>query len=290
VEWTIFGQQLWFGLERGAVYVLFAMGLTLCFGVMGIVNFAHGELVMLGAMGVYSLMTFAGLPFFPAVVLCILGVAVVGIILNRIAIQPLLLKEGQGAWSVLLSTLAISWILIHGGYAIWGPNTQILDFPFKQGLNLGGVSIKATGIALLVAAVIAVTALYFFLFKTKIGKIMRATSQNSIGAKLVGINVNMAYYYTMVVAAALAAIAGIFLMPVVVAYAGMGQGILVMGFAVVIVGGMGNVTGCVYVGLLMGLLEALFGQYVSPLYRSVFIYGIMILVLLIKPEGLFARR
>jgi len=287
VDWIIFAQVLWYGLERGAVYVVFAMGMTLCFGVMGIINFAHSELCMLGAMGVYSLMTFVGVPFFPAAAISIVSVAIFGIIFNRIAVQPLVVKN---PWSVLISTIAVSWILIHGGYAIWGPYSYRLDFPFPQVLNLGGVCISVGGITLVIVAAIAVATLYLFLAKAKIGKVMRATSQNPTGASLVGININRTYVYTMIVASALAAIAGIFLFPVLASSPSMGQALLIMGFVVVIVGGMGNVTGCVIIGLLIGILETLFGQYVNMLFRGAFIYSIMILVLLVRQQGLFARK
>lgn len=287
MDWVIFAQMLWYGLERGALYVVFALGLTLGFGVMGIINFAQGELAMLGAMSVYTLMAFVGVPFFPAAAISIVAVALFGIIFNRIAVQPLIVKN---PWSVLISTIAVSWILIHGGYALWGPHSYILDFPFPQVLNLGGVRISAGGITLVIVAAITVTALYLFLAKAKTGKVMRATAQNPTGASLVGINIDRIYVYTMVMASAFAAIAGIFLFPILATSPSMGQAVLLMGFVVVIVGGMGNVTGCVVVGLLIGIMEALFGQYVSMLFRGAFIYGIMIIVLLVRQQGLFARK
>lgn len=287
MDWIIFAQMLWYGIERGVIYVVFAMGMTLCFGVMGIINFAHGELCMLGAMLVYSLMTFVGVPFFPAAAISIVSVAIFGIIFNRVAVQPLIVKN---PWSVLISTIAVSWILIHGGYAVWGPYSYRLDFPFPQVLNLGGVCISVGGITVVIVAAIAVAALYLFLAKAKIGKVMRATSQNPTGASLVGININRTYVYTMIVASALAAIAGIFLFPILASSPSMGQSVLIMGFVIVIVGGMGNVTGCVIIGLLIGILETLFGQYVNMLFRGAFIYSIMILVLLVRQQGVFARK
>lgn len=287
MELVIFAQIFWYGLMQGAVYVIFAMGLTLGFGVMGIMNLAHGELCMLGAMGVYSLMTYLGLPFFPAAAICIVLVAMFGILFNRVAVQPLIEKNPL---SVLLSTIAVSLILIHGGNALWGTVPKVIKFPFLQTMNLGGVFISAKGVMLVFVSAMTVTVLYLFLGKTKIGKVMRATSQNPIGARLVGININRTYTYTMIVASSLAAISGIFLFPILAAFPGMGQGLLITGFVVVIVGGMGNVTGCVVIGLAIGIIEAMFGQYVNMLFRGAFIYGIMIIALLVKPEGLLTRR
>ena len=283
----MFAQVLWYGLEHGVYYVLFALGLTLCFGVMRIINFAQGELCMLGAMFVYTLATFVSMPFFPAAAISIVLVVIFGIIFNRVAVQPLIMEN---PWSVIVATIAVSWILLHGGYALWGPHSYLPDFPFPQVLNLGGVRISAGGITLVIIAAIAVAALYLFLNKAEIGKVMRATSQNPIGARLVGISINRVYMHTMVVVSILAAITGIFVFPVLVLSPGMGQMMLMTGFVVVIVGGMGNVTGCVIIGLLIGIIEALFGFYVNMLFREAFIYSIMIVVLLVRQQGLFATK
>jgi branched-chain amino acid transport system permease protein len=283
----LFGQLWWYGLEHGAVYVVFAMGLTLGFGVMGIMNLAHGEICMLGAMGVYTLMAYLGLSFFPAAALSIVLVSAFGVLFNWVAVRPLVERNPM---SVLLATIAMSFILVNGGNIVWGTTPKVLKFPFPHVFRPGGVAVSMKGITLVIVSAIAVIALYLFLGKTQIGKVMRATSQHPVGARLVGINIRRTYTYTMVVASALAAIAGIFLLPLVAAFPAMGQGLLITGFVVVIVGGMGNVTGCVVVGLAIGIIEAMFGQYVNMLFRGAFIYGIMIVVLLLKPEGLFARR
>ena len=263
--WTIFGQMLWYGIMQGAVYVVFAMGLTLGFGVMRIMNMAHGELCMLGAMGLYSIMTYLHLPFFLAAGLSIAMVGGFGILFNYVAIQPLIEKNPL---SVLLATIAVSFILVHGGNALWGTVPKVIRFPYDKVFSLGGIAISAEGMTLVLISAITVIGLYIFLRKTTMGKIMRATSQNPIGARLVGINIKRTYIYTVVVACALAAIAGVFLFPVLAAFPAMGQGLLITGFVVVIVGGMGNVTGCVVIGLAIGIIEALFGLYVNMLFRG----------------------
>jgi branched-chain amino acid transport system permease protein len=136
----------------------------------------------------------------------------------------------------------------------------------------------------------AVYGLYLLLSKIKLGKMMRATSQNQVGAQLVGVNTRRVYDYTLMFAAALAALAGILMAPIISAHPFMGQPLLIMGFAVVIVAGMGNLLGALIVGIVLGVVEALFGQYVSTYYRTPFIYAIMILILLSRPQGLFGRR
>ena len=287
MDWATLGQMLWCGIERGAIYILFALGLTLCFGVMRIVNMAHGELFMLGAMGVYSLMTYFGMSFFPAMLLCIALVAILGIAFNRVAVEPFVIRNPL---AVLLSTIAVSFVLVQGGNAFWGAIPRTLEFPFPQVLNVASVSVSAKGIAAVIVSAITVFTVYLFLTKAKMGKAMRATSENAIGSTLVGINVKRIYVYTMMVASAIAATAGIFAMSSVTASPSMGQGLLIIGFVVVIVGGMGNIMGCIVVGLTLGIVEAIFGQYVSMIFRQAFLYGIMVVVLLVKPQGLFGGR
>jgi branched-chain amino acid transport system permease protein len=139
----------------------------------------------------------------------------------------------------------------------------------------------------LVVGAIAIGGIMLLLRRSKLGKQMRATAQNLTGASLIGINVQKVYAYTMLIASVLAALAGILVAPLLVAYPTMGQAVLIKGFCVVVVGGMASIKGAVIFGLSIGVLESLFGQYVSPLYRQVFIYGIMVVALLLKPEGLF---
>ena len=286
MNWLILCQQLLYGLEIGVVYVLVTLGLNLAFGVMGIINLAHGELCMLGAMLVYTLMSFLGFPFFLAVPLSIASTAAFGFVVNRVAVRPLIEKSPL---SVLLATIALSFIMVHTGYFIWGPSAVKLEAPFAQAIQLSGICMSGQDVMLFIVGVITVTATFLFFRKARLGKLISATAQNSVGARLVGINVNRMYDYTMIIAAGLGAVAGIFLLPISSTFPGMGQSLLAISFAIVIMGGMGSIKGCVIVGLIMGITEALFGQFVSMYYRLIFIYGIMIIVLMLKPEGLFAR-
>jgi branched-chain amino acid transport system permease protein len=143
---------------------------------------------------------------------------------------------------------------------------------------------------LLIVSAIAIVAFHFWLARAKTGKAMRATAQNAIGASLSGINTRRVYDYTMMISAGLAALAGVLLAPVLSAHPNMGQPLLLTGFVIVIVGGLGNLTGTIVVGLFIGMIEAFFGQYISTFYSSAFTYAVMIVVLLLKPQGLFVRR
>jgi len=292
MDWTILGQQLWTGLVNGGVYVMLASGLSLVFGVMRVINMAHGELSMLGAMVTFSILSVFGwggsYNFFAAMAIAILVMSVGGVFLNRLGVQPFI---GRTPMTVLMSTLALSFIALHGSVGIWSTNPKLIKTPFTMNIaDVGGVRLPADQIMLFILGAVAVYALYILLSKIKLGKMMRATSQNTIGSQLVGINTNRVYDFTLVFAAALAALAGILMAPMISAHPFMGQPLLVMGFAVVIVAGMGNLLGALIIGIALGVIEALFGQYVSTYYRTPFIYAIMVIILLSRPQGLFGRR
>jgi branched-chain amino acid transport system permease protein len=176
------------------------------------------------------------------------------------------------------------------GNFIWSDQARSIEAPFQQVFRIGGIIFSGQTVMVIVVAMMAVTAVYLFLNKTLLGKLIRATSQQIIGAKLVGINVRRIYDYTLIIASGLAALGGIFTITILSAFPSMGENLLPIGFAVTIVGGMGSIKGCVVIGLLMGIMEAIFGHFVSMYYRPAFIFCLMIITLLLKPEGVFGRR
>ena len=286
MDWAQLGQQLWFGLMNGAIYVMFAAGLSLVFGVMKVFNMAHGEVAMLGAMLAFSVITYAGVSYPAAVVIAITGMGFFGILMNRLTVQPFV---GTSRLIVMMSTLALSYVLLHGSVNIWGTTPKAVRPPFREVFDVAGVAISARSLMIFGVGAIAIFLVYLLLTRTALGKMMRATSQNLIGAQLVGINIRRIYDSTLIIASALAALAGVLLVLIQTAHPNMGQPLLIMGFAVVIVAGLGNLLGAVVLGLVIGLLEAMFGQYVETYFKRAFIYGLMIVVLLIRPQGLFGR-
>jgi branched-chain amino acid transport system permease protein len=282
----IFGQQVWNGAVNGVAYVLFALGLTLIFGVLEVTNIAHGEFFMLGAMLLATLEEFLGINFFVALIPAVLIVAGIGLVAHRVAIRPLLAADPL---STLLSTLAVSYILLNASILFW-PFPKTVQTPLPGILNLGGVRITEASLASFALGGLIIAGLYLFLARVRMGKEIDATSQNRVGASLTGINVNNIYELTFILAAALAAFAGGLVGPLWQANTTMGQVVILKGFAIVVVAGMGNVMGCLWVGLLIGIAESLFGQYVAMYYKEGFIFGIMIISMLLRPEGLFGRR
>jgi branched-chain amino acid transport system permease protein len=284
--WQIIGQQAWNGLLNGAVYTLVAAGLSLVFGVVRVINMAHGEITMLGGMLACMAFIHLHLGYFGSAGLAVVVVGAGGILLNRLAVLPLL---GRSPLTVLVSTLGISFVLLNGATKIWGTNAYGVNPPLPGTLDIGGVFILKSGLLLLGIAAVMLVLLHLYLARTKLGKMTRATGENLLGARLLGIDVGRIYDATLIVASALAALAGVLLLLVSSITTNSGQSLLLVGFAVVIVAGMGNVPATIAVGVGIGIAEALFGQYVNTYYQSAFVYGLMILVLLVRPHGLFGR-
>ena len=287
MNWEILGQQLWNGLLNGSIYVIFAAGLSLVFGVMRVINMAHGELTMLGAMLLYTVTGVVGLGYFAGAVLVVVAMALAGFLVNRVTVRPFL---GHSELVVILSTVALSFILLNGSLVVWGSSPKGVDRPFNEVVQVGGVYMTTAHLLLVGTCFAAVLALYLMLTRTKLGKKTRATGQNLLGARLIGINTTAVYDATLMIASGLAALAGVLIVLISAASPNLGQPLLITGFAVVIVAGMGNVGGAVVVGLFLGVTEALFGQFVSTYYRQGYLYVVMIIVLLLRPQGLFGRR
>ena len=285
MEWYSIAHASWVGLVNGVNYALFALGLTLVFGIMFVVNMAHGELFMMGAILTYFIMTFLGMDFFLAAFIGILSVAAFGFVFNRIAIQPLIDKP---FWVPLISTIGVSMMMKHGALAILKENSSFpMDTIFTGLAHLGEVTVRTEGIVLCGIGVAVIVAVYLFLQRSRMGKDMKATIQSPIGAGLCGVDTRRVYTYTIVLASGLAALAGILNGALHSAYPTMGEGMLLKGFAIVIVAGMGNLVGASILAIVIGLAESLFSLFFIPYLRQSFVFGIMVLVLLLRPEGVF---
>jgi branched-chain amino acid transport system permease protein len=285
--WNTLGQQLWNGVLNGAVYVIFASGLSLIFGVMRVINMAHGEMAMIAAMLTYALATIVGIPVLASVALAMVGAGLAGLIIHKVAIQSYV---GSRELTVVLSTLGVSLVLLHGGVTLFGSQPRSIRLSFDRIFSFGGVVMTVRGVLIIIVAVVAMLVLQFVLTRTSTGKMWRATAQNTTGAQLIGIDTRRVFSQTLIAASVLAGLAGILLAVLNSARPDMGQSLLITGFAVVIVAGMGSITGTLIVGMAMGLGEALFAQYISSDLRQIFIYSLLILALLFRPEGIFGTQ
>lgn len=285
-----FIQQVFNGLLVGSSYALMAAGLTTIFGIMHVVNFAHGELYMLGAFMLFVFAVVAELPFLAAFALAILVVMAVGVAVERLAIRPIF-KKGGGLFSTVLVTLGFYILLENLALIIWGPFPKSVASPLAgKIIRFGEISFSQYRLAAMIAAFIILICAHYFMKYTWVGRAMRATFQDLDAAKLVGIQIEKINTITFAFGAALAAAAGALLAPIFVIYPAMGGMATLKAFCVAIMGGLGNFMGAIMAGLVLGVAESLGAGYVSSGYRDAVGFLFLVLVLIFKPEGLFGKR
>jgi len=280
-------QHLVNGVILGAGYALIAVGLTLVYGILEVVNFAHGELYMVGAYAALSL-TLAGAPYGWAAPAAVLAVGAVGWVAYRLAIRPTLSRPYEAA---ILATLAVSIIVQNGARLIWTATPREVPSPLAYHVvEIGTVAVTSQQLLVLGVAAAAFGGLHLLIFHTRMGRAVRACAQSRDGCLMVGVDVRRVAAVTVVIGGALAGLAGVAMAPVYNISPTMGTGAVFKAFAVVIIGGMGNVLGAAAVGLALGLLESLVGGYFTLTARDAVGFLGMIGVLLLRPQGLFARR
>jgi branched-chain amino acid transport system permease protein len=281
-------QQIANGLSVGMGYALVALGLSLIFGVLHVINFSHGEIFMIGGLVTLIATTLLGVPYLLALPIAGIAGAALGVCVNWLAVQPLLKRRDGGA-DVLLSTFAVS-ILIHQAVLLfWGPAPARIDGlrgAFEIGpvvLTVQRVFVLATGLALLVA-------LEWCLRRTRFGMELRAVAQSQFAARVVGIDVDRINLRTFVIAAVIAGLGGGLLAPVILYSSLMGQVVIIKAFVVVVIGGMGSILGAVVCGLMVGLLESVLSLAVGEGIATAAVYSLLLAVLLVRPYGLAGKK
>ncbi len=281
-------QHLLNGLIMGGAYALIGIGLTMILGIMNVVNFAHGELYMLGAYFVYTLSAFLGIDFFISIIIAMVAVAGVGWLIEKGILRPL---RGSPSEMSMLATIGISIALQNAARFIWSPVPQNLSVPFPPiAVALGPVRITYLRMFCALIALGAIVATHFLVQKTKLGRAIRATFQDKETAALLGVRVDHIFSFTFAYGSALAALSGSLLGAVFILMPTMGDFAIVKAFAVVILGGMGSFPGAILGGLILGVTENLAAAYISSGYKDVIAFGLVILILIIKPSGLFGRK
>jgi branched-chain amino acid transport system permease protein len=281
-------QSIVSGILMGGVYSLVAIGLTLIFGVMKIINFAHGSLMMLGMFTTYWLFVLLGIDpylslFFSIPILFILGVIIERFLIAQVLDAP---EHNQ-----LLLTLGISLFIENFALFIWTPNFRTLNVQYiKKAATVGTVMISFPKVIAFLFAIILTAVLYYFLKKTDLGKAIRAASEEKEGALTVGINMRRIYYVAFGVGAACVGAAGTLTAPFFYVNPHVGGIFVITAFVVVVLGGMGNFIGAFVGGIIVGLAESVGAAFVPGQLKQLIIYFIFILVLLFKPQGLFGRR
>ncbi|MBK3778087.1 branched-chain amino acid ABC transporter permease [Azospirillum brasilense] len=284
----LFPQFLANGLVMGVFYALSALGLTLIFGLMRVVNFAHGEFYMLGGVSGWFVTNHLGLDFFSGLIVVAVFMAAVGWLVDRFLIERV---RGQGEEPGILLTIGLSIFLVNGTLLLVGPAPMKVAGAMAEGpLFFGPIAVTklrllavAVGIALIVGA-------HLLIRRTRLGAAMRATFQDPMAASLAGIRTGHVYAATFALGCTLAALSGMLLASIYSAQASVGGLISLKSFVVVILGGMGSFAGAIAGGLLLGVAEAMWGGYVSMGMVDVIGFVLVILILLFRPQGLFSIR
>jgi branched-chain amino acid transport system permease protein len=276
------------GLIVGGGYALMGIGLTLIFGIMRVVNFAHGEFFMMGAFFLFTLFSLWGVNFFAASVLSVLGVGVVGAVVERLILRRL---RETPIEIPMLATVALSVIIQNAAILIWDPSPKTIKHVFSPlPLTLGPVHVVSIRVFAGLVAVALIVGSHLLIHKTRIGRAMRATFQDTDMARLAGVDVDKVYMFTFGFGAALAGASGALLGAVFWVYPAMGDLAALKSFAVVIMGGLGNFLGAIVGGLLLGVSESLGAGYISSGYKDAIGFALIILLLLWRPQGLFGKK
>ena len=283
---TLFMQQLLNGITLGSVYILVAIGLTLVFGILHVPNFAHGALYLVGGYATLMAMNSLGVHYFIAIIISIVCVASIAILMERLVFNPL-----REAPAIHDKIAAIGIMLFFDALIplIWGNEYHRMLTPFGDTVTLFGISTTMQRILVIVVACIVVVLLQLFLKKTMTGASIMAMAQNREGAFLVGINANTVAMMTFAISGALAAIAASIASPINLVFPSMGHLVILKAFVVVIIGGMGSVPGAIIGGMILGISESLGATYISNDYKDMIAFLLLIIIMTIRPKGLFAK-
>ncbi|MCF8110904.1 MAG: branched-chain amino acid ABC transporter permease [Desulfobacteraceae bacterium] len=282
----LFLQQVFNGIMFGSTYAIVALGLTLVMGILNIPNFAHGHLYMLGGYLLFFFAITLGLGYWAGLVMAVIAMAVVGMIMERIVYRPLNEQPHINAFIAAVGSLLF---LESFAMVVWGAQGLRVENPYPQMIDFMGVTMSVQRLLVIIGAIVLILGLHFFMKKTIAGATIEAVAQNREGAMLTGINVNRVSSMTFAISAATAAVAASLISPIFMLSPAMGAILGMKAFIIVILGGMGSIPGAIVGGYLLGLIEALGGGYISADYKDVFAFGALILILAIKPTGLFGK-
>ncbi len=282
----LFVQQLVNGLTLGSIYCLVALGLTLIYGIMEVPNFAHGHLYMIGAYVTLFSMTLYGLNYWLSSILAGIVLGIVGVLMERIVFHPLRHAPSSNKFIAAIGAMMFLEALAR---VLWGSDFRSMPAVYDQVVLIGGIRVTEQRIIVIVSAILLMLALNLFLKKTIIGSSIEATAQNREGAGQVGIDVNSVAMITFGIASFLAAVAAALAGPIFLVFPSMGALIIMKAFVIIVVGGMGSIPGAILGGYILGVTESMGATYVSTDYKDIVAFLVLILILAVKPTGLFAE-
>ena len=279
------------GISLGSVYAIIALGYTMVYGIAKMLNFAHGDVIMVGAYIAYCVMAYLGLPPVVAIIGAMVVCTILGIVIERLAYKPL---RSAASLAVLITAIGVSYFLQNSALLIWGSAAKIFPSVVEgEGVKLFGGQVHVTSVALvtILTCVVIMIVLTLFIRKTKMGKAMRAVSEDKGAAQLMGINVNGTISVTFAIGSALAAVAGVLLCsayPNLMPTTGSLPGI--KAFTAAVFGGIGSIPGAMLGGILLGIIEIFAKAYISTQLSDAIVFAVLIIVLLVKPTGLLGKQ
>lgn len=277
------------GIVVGSLYVLVALGLTLIYGVLVQINFAHADIVTLGAFTAYFVTHLFSGNYFAGIAAALVVGGVLGWLVNAAIFAPL--RERGSELLPLIATIGVSITLQNAMLVLLGPIPYAFDTPYSNNvIRFGGIFLTVQSVLIIVMSTIAIGLLYAFMKFTFLGKALRAVSQDRETAALMGINPNQLIMLTFVIASALAGMSGAMLGPVLVLTPFAGTTVIVKAFAIVIIGGFGNVEGTIIAGLIVGLIESYTTQFLDPGLIDIVVFALLLLTLAVRPTGLIAEK
>ena len=286
---TVILQQGINGIVVGSLYVLVALGLTLIYGVLVQINFAHADIVTLGAFTAYFVTHLFSGNYFAGIAAALIVGGALGWLVNAVIFAPL--RERGSELLPLIATIGVSITLQNAMLVLLGPIPYAFDTPYSNNvIRFGGIFLTVQSVLIIVMSTIAIGLLYAFMKFTFLGKALRAVSQDRETAALMGINPNQLIMLTFVIASALAGMSGAMLGPVLVLTPFAGTTVIVKAFAIVIIGGFGNVEGTIIAGLIVGLIESYTTQFLDPGLIDIVVFALLLLTLAVRPTGLIAEK
>jgi len=284
----LFVEQFLNGISLGMIYALIAIGFTLIFGVLNLINFAHGEIYMIGAFVAFTFVTIGGLSLPVAFLLSIIVAGFMGVLMERVAFRPLRKSFPE---ATLLATLGLSIVMKEAATLIWGPETHTISNNAQTMFKLGSVNVSLSQVSIFVVALLFMIGLHLFLTKTYWGMAIRALAQNREAASLMGVNVNLIISVTFAIGSAMGGAAGVLTGSYYGAfYPSMGFLPGLKAFVAMVLGGLTSIPGAVVGGLFLGLSESMASSYLPSGWKDAIAFILLLLVLLIFPQGITKRK